>query len=91
MAMAEFAYNNILHSSTQQTHLFANHGLHTKFDILGVHKVVNPTTKDRAMWLMDIQAQLVSNLEKVQRQHKKNVNEHRKEQPSFKVEDWVWL
>jgi hypothetical protein len=51
--MVEFAYNNIIHSSTQQTPLFANHGLHPKFDIQGVNKVMNPTTKDWAMWLLD--------------------------------------
>jgi hypothetical protein len=52
--MAEFAYNNTLDSSTQQTPFFANHGLHPKFDIQGVHKVVNPTIEDRTMWLVDV-------------------------------------
>jgi hypothetical protein len=59
--MAEFAYNNTMHSSTQQTPIFANHGLHPKFDIQGVHKVMNPTIEDSAMWLVDVQVQLVSN------------------------------
>jgi hypothetical protein len=44
--MAKIAYNNVVHSSTQQTPFFANHGLHPKFDIQGVHNIVNPTTKD---------------------------------------------
>jgi hypothetical protein len=30
LAMVEFAYNNAMHSFTQQTPLFANHGLHLK-------------------------------------------------------------
>jgi hypothetical protein len=63
LAKAKFAYNNIMHSLTQQTHLFANHGLHPKFDIQGVHKVVNPIAEDRTMWLMNVRIQLVSNLE----------------------------
>jgi exosome complex RNA-binding protein Rrp4 len=50
---------------------------------------MNPTTKDRTMWLMDVQAQLVSNLEETQSWYKKNVNEHQKEQPNFKVGDYV--
>jgi hypothetical protein len=62
--MAEFAYNNIMHSSTQQTTLFVNHGLHPKFDIQSVNKVMNPTIEDQIMWLVDVQAQLISNLEK---------------------------
>jgi hypothetical protein len=46
LAMAKFAYNNIMHSSTQQTPFFTNHGLHPKFDIKGVHKIVNPIVED---------------------------------------------
>jgi hypothetical protein len=38
--------------------------LHPMFDIQGVHKVMNPTAKDRTVWLVDVQAQLVYNLEK---------------------------
>jgi hypothetical protein len=91
LAMVEFAYNNIVHWLTQQTHLFTNHGLHPKFDIQGVHKVVTLTTQDRAMWLVNVQSQLVSNLGKTQKRYKDNVNEHRKEQLSFKVGDQIWL
>jgi hypothetical protein len=37
------------------------------------------------MWLVEVQTQLVFNLEKTQKQYKENVDEHQKEQPSFKV------
>ncbi len=77
--MVESAYNNIMHSSTQQTTFFANHRLHPKFDIQGVHKVVNPKVEDWTMWLMDVRTQLVSNLKEMQRQYKENVDEHWKE------------
>jgi hypothetical protein len=80
-----------MHSSTQQTPFFANHGLHPKFDIQNVHKVVNLIVEDGAMWLANVQTQLVFNLEKTQGQDKENVDEHQKEQLGFKVEDWVWL
>jgi hypothetical protein len=52
--MTKFASNNIMHSSTQQTHLLANNDLHLKFDIQGVHKVMNPIVKDRTMWLANV-------------------------------------
>jgi hypothetical protein len=52
--MANFAYNNIMYSSTQQTHLFANNDLHLKFDIQGVHKVMKPIVKDRSVWLANV-------------------------------------
>jgi hypothetical protein len=43
------------------------------------------------VWLVNIQAQFVSSFEKTQRWYKENVNEHCKEQPSFKVYDQDWL
>jgi hypothetical protein len=64
LVVAEFAYNNIVHSSTQQTLSFVNDGLHPKFDIQGVHKVVNLITKDRTIWFVDVQVQLVFNFGK---------------------------
>jgi hypothetical protein len=78
--MENFAYN-IMHSSTQQTPYFANHGLHPWFDIQLVHKIVNPTVENQAMWLADVQTQLIINLEETQRQYKDNADEHWKEQP----------
>jgi exosome complex RNA-binding protein Rrp4 len=50
---------------------------------------VNLVAEDRAMWLVDIRAQLVSNLENVQRQYKENANKHHKDQPNFKVGNQV--
>jgi hypothetical protein len=44
--MAEFSYNNRTHLAMQQIPLFANHGLHPRFDIQGINNVVNPVTKD---------------------------------------------
>jgi hypothetical protein len=46
LSMVVFAYNNTMHSSTQQTYLFANHDLHLKFDIQGVNKIMKPTNKE---------------------------------------------
>jgi hypothetical protein len=43
------------------------------------------------MWLANVWAQLVSNLEEMQRRYKENVDEHKKEQPNFKVRDQVWF
>jgi hypothetical protein len=44
--MEKFAYKNTMHSSTQQTPFFVNHGLHPKFDIQGVQKILNPTIEN---------------------------------------------
>jgi hypothetical protein len=54
LSLAEFVYNNIIHSSTQQTLLYTNHDLHPKFDIQGVNKIMNPTTKDWVVCLANV-------------------------------------
>ncbi len=56
-----------------------NHGLHPKFDIQVMHKVMNPTTKDQAMWLVNVQTQLVFNIKETQKWYKEIVDEHKKE------------
>jgi hypothetical protein len=48
---------------------------------------MNKKAKDRTMWLTNVQVQLVSNLEETQIWYKDNVDEHRKEQPNFKVKE----
>jgi gluconate kinase len=67
--------------------LFANHGLHPKFDIQVMNKIMSLVIEDWAMWLANVQAQLIYNIEESQRWYKENVNEHRKEQPNFQVGD----
>jgi len=52
--MAEFSYNNTMHSTMQQTPIFVNHGLYPKFDIQGANNDVNPTVLDQDVWLEDI-------------------------------------
>ncbi len=52
---------------------------------------MNPIVKNRVMWLVNIQTQLVSSLEEVQRRYKENANEHHKAQSGFKVDNQVWL
>jgi hypothetical protein len=46
---------------------------------------MNPVAKDQAMWLVDVRVQLVYNLQEAQKRYKENVDEHQKEQPSFKL------
>jgi hypothetical protein len=52
---------------------------------------MNPATEDQIVWLADIQTQLVSKLEEVQRRYKENVDEHYKDQSNFKIRDQIWL
>jgi hypothetical protein len=40
---------------------------------------MNPTTKDQAMWLVNVQTQLVFNIKETQKWYKEIVDEHKKE------------
>ncbi len=53
-----------MHSSTQQTFFFVYHGLHPKFDIEGVNKIMNLVVKDQAMWLAMFEFNLYLTLNK---------------------------
>jgi hypothetical protein len=48
---------------------------------------MNLVIEDWAMWLANVQAQLIYNIEESQRWYKENVNEHWKEQRNLMVGD----
>jgi hypothetical protein len=83
--MAKFACNNKVQLLTKQTSLFENYCLHHRFDIQDVNKIMNCITKDQVMWLVNIQAWPMFNLEEAQNYYKETVYEYHKEQLVFKV------
>ena len=94
LPLAEFAYNNSIHSSTQQTPFFANYGRHPKANLFHTPQQVNtiaPAVEDLATSLSKLQEEMISQLRKAQEQAKKNADKLRKEQPLFKIGDKVWL
>jgi hypothetical protein len=52
--VAKTIYNNMMHSTMQQTPFFANHGLHLRFDFQGVNNVMNLVIEDPTTWLANI-------------------------------------
>lgn len=89
--MAEFAYNNTVHSSTQQTPFFANYGYHPRLDTFDFSKVDNPAAEDMANRLSELHAIMKAQLKKAQERQKINADVYRKEQPQLNVGDKVWL
>ena len=91
LPLAEFAYNNTVHSSTQQTPFFANYGYHPRLDTFDFSKVDNPAAEDMANRLSELHAIMEAQLKKAQERQKINADAYRKEQPQLNVGDKVWL
>ena len=56
--MAEFAYNNVIHSSTKQMLFFSNYGHHPQADPFQVKDVGSPAVADLAAHLAAIHDEL---------------------------------
>jgi hypothetical protein len=62
LPLAEFAYNNTIQGSTQQTMFFANYGYHPKFDQFDFNKVENPAAGDLVIQLSEIHTEMKDKL-----------------------------
>ena len=91
LPFAEFAYNNTLHASTQQTPFFANYGYHPKLDMLNPVANNNPAAEGFAKQLSELQATLRLQLQIAQESYKASTDKFRNEAPTFKIGDKVWL
>jgi hypothetical protein len=91
LSLAEFAYNNTLHASTQQTPFFSNYGYHPKLDLLSPSMHSNPAAEGFAKQLSELQAMLRLQLQTAQESYKATADKFRNEAPTFKIGDKVWL
>lgn len=92
LPMAEFCYNNTIHSSTNQTPFFALHGYHPRFN-LQVPRVAasNPTAQTRLQTLKETQEDLQFHIKSAQESQERYYNQHVQAQPAFAPGDSVWL
>ena len=81
LPLAEFAYNNTMHSSTKQTPFFSNYGLHPQANPFDVESLA----------IEDLAVHLTIQLYEAQDRYKDYAYRTWKIHPNFHVGDQVWL
>jgi len=66
LSQAEFAYNNTTHALTGISPFFANYGFHPRFSLEIPGNSVNPSAKERATRLGQVQQNLMAELKLTQ-------------------------
>ena len=94
LPLAEFAYNNAKHASTQISPFFANYGRNPRFAVRVTEldqTPSNPSAEDLVETLKVIHESLRQQLTLAQHKYKQSYDAHIKEAPAFKIGDLVWL
>ena len=91
LPLAEFAYNNNTHASTQETPFFINYGHHPKIDMLPVWRGKSLAAKDFAKQMKEHHTTMKMHLEQAQSYYKEIADVKRKKHLSFQVGDKVWI
>ena len=88
LPLAEFTYNNSIHSSTKMTPFFANNALHPRFDSVQISN--NPTANDLTNYIESNILRLKDTLSKAQIRYARNYDSHHKDM-KYNVGQFVWL
>ena len=94
LPLAEFAYNNAKHTSTQTSPFFTNYGRHPRFSLRVTEfdqTPSNPSAEDLVETLKVIHESLRHQLISAQDKYKQSYDTHVKLAPLFKIGDLVWL
>jgi hypothetical protein len=74
LSQAKFAYNNTTHASTEIIPFFANYSFHPRFNLEILGDSVNPSAKERATKLGQVQHNLMAELKLTQEWQKQQVD-----------------
>jgi len=91
LPLAEFAFNNLVNSSTQQTPFFANLGFHPTFEPRITERSSVPAAANLAERLDIIHAELRAELAQAQETQAKYHDAHAQPAPDFQEGNFVWL
>ena len=89
LPMAEFAFNNLTNTSTQQTPFFANYGFNPRFDPQLSSDSPNPDAKSLSDRLAIIHDELRAELQQAQQRQERAYNQRTTKGPDFKPGDLV--
>ena len=91
LALAEFSYNNSVHSATKVTPFYANMGRHPRMDFgVAEHAGQAPKATEHAERMKVLHETLRNRLKEANEQYSEYYDKGRKDQ-LFKVGDMVWL
>ena len=90
LPLAEFMYNNTLHSATMVTPFFANKGFHPKLEV-SLEPVVSEAAHQVATDLNELHLYLHDQISRAVKQYEVHSASRRLPIPPFKVRDTVWL
>ena len=91
LPLAEFAYNNSTHSSTQVSPFFANYGYHPSISVTLDTSVPSPDAHDFSKSISELHEYLRKEIRVAQEQDSLHANRRRQNPPDFQVGDLVWL
>src|SRR5882724_1379430 len=90
LPLAEFAYNNMLHSATMVTPFFANKGFHPKLEV-SIEPVVSEAAHQVVTDLKELHLYLCDQIRHTLKQYEVHSASRHLPIPPFKVGDTVWL
>jgi hypothetical protein len=91
LPLAEFAYNNKVHASTQQTPFYLNAGQHPRMGFEPIRKSKVEAAEDFAKRMKGIHEEAKSALTKAADEMKRFADHRRSKALKYKVGDLVWL
>ena len=91
LALAEFAFNNLVNSSTQQTPFFANLGFHPTFEPRITERSTVPAAANLAACLEIIHQELRTELAQANETQARYYNSRALPAPEYQPGDLVWL
>ena len=91
LAIAEFQYNDKLHSSTNHTPFYLNYGRHPWKGEIQLSKSANPTTDEFVKLLTKAREEAKAAIEKASERAKDNYDSRKRRSRDYKPGDLVWL